>query len=334
VENFTWIRGAHSVKFGGDLQIVGDARQAGPLARYTFPSLAAYLAARDGTDRRSYTNYAQFIGVPAFEMTTALISLFVQDDWRLSSRVKLLYGLRYDRYRLPDGDPEAPYEASRAFTSDGNNLGPRVGLSWALGGDRKTVLRASTGVMYDQPLLAAYENAVQQNGVRAVSASLGPTSPGAPAFPNTLSPGAAIVLPALSIAAVDPDFRTARTIQSNVQIDRALGDRHSVQVGFVYTRGTGLPVVTNVNPINPVGTLADGRPIFASAVNADTRRDPRFNQINMVQSIGESTYRAVTLQLTRRFSKGLQFDLTYAYGKGEDNAPLTTVLAVQGDAGR
>ena len=334
IENFTWIRGDHSFKAGGDVQLVHDARVTTPISLYTFPNVSAYLAARDGVNRRGYTNYRQFVGVRDFEMNTRLFSLFIQDDWRLGSNVKLIYGVRYDLYSLPAGDANAPYEPSRSFSADRNNFGPRVGLSWAIGSDRKTVLRASTGIMYDQPLLAAYENAVQQNGIRAVTASLSPSSASAPDFPNALPSSASVTLPTLSIAAVDPDFRTGRTIQSNVQIDRALGRNYSIQVGLVHVKGNGLPVITDVNPINPVGTLADGRPIFSTAVSAATRRDPRFNQINTVQSIGDSTYKAMTVQITRRFSKGLQFDLTYAYGKGEDNAPLTSALAVQGDDGR
>src|SRR5437867_2605045 len=100
------------------------------------------------------------------------------------------------------------------------------------------------------------------------------------------------------------------------------------------TRGTNLPVVTNINVINPIGALADGRPIYSTAINGGTRLDPRYNAIFSTQSLGESTYRALTLQLTRRFNKGVQFDLAYSLAKSEDTAPITGTLSVQGDAGR
>jgi hypothetical protein len=101
-----------------------------------------------------------------------------------------------------------------------------------------------------------------------------------------------------------------------------------------YVKGYDLPVVTNVNLINPTGTLPDGRPIFATAVNAGTRVDPRYSTINSTQSIGESTYKNMTLQFTRRMHSGLQWDLSYTLGKSEDIAPITGTLSVQGDAGR
>ena len=56
--------------------------------------------------------------------------------------------------------------------------------------------------------------------------------------------------------------------------------------------------------------------------------------INSTQSIGDSTYRNMTLQFTRRNVNGVGFDLAYTLGKSEDNAPITNALSVQGDAGR
>jgi hypothetical protein len=62
--------------------------------------------------------------------------------------------------------------------------------------------------------------------------------------------------------------------------------------------------------------------------------DPRYNVINATQAIGESTYKNLTLQFTRRNTAGIQWDLAYTLGKSEDNAPITGTLSVQGDAGR
>lgn len=334
IDNFTFIKGDHSFKAGADLQFVHDERTSTLQQAYTFSSIDKYLAARNGTDRFAYTNFLQFIGPSSFQMDTGLYSLFVQDDWRLTRDMKVLYGIRYDLYNYPSGDPAAPFSYSQDFKVSKSNFGPRLGLAWTLGHDRKTVLRASTGLMYDQPLLGAYENAVQQNGVRSVTVSLSPTSPGAPAFPGTLGSAAGTTTKAPSIFTVDPAFKPGRTLQNNVQIDRALGANYSVQVGFVFVKGYDLPVITDINLISPVGTLADGRPIFSTAVSAATRKDPRFDHVNTVQSIGDSTYKALTLQLTRRFARGVQFDFTYTLGKGTDNAPLTSVLSVQGDDGR
>ena len=102
----------------------------------------------------------------------------------------------------------------------------------------------------------------------------------------------------------------------------------------MYAKGNQLPVVTNVNPINPVGSLGDGRPVYSTTASAATRLDPRFNQIQQVMSIGESSFKSMTLQVNRRFAHGLSFNVQYSLGKGLDNTPLLTQLTVQAETGR
>jgi hypothetical protein len=184
-------------------------------------------------------------------------------------------------------------------------------------------------------LLGAYEAAIQANGLpERTTVNVTPAASGAPNFPNTLEnlpPG--FTPPAQSLTGVDPDFEVARTWQNNVQYEFAIGQQHYFTMGYTHVEGDLLPVITNINPINPVGQLGDGRPIFG-APSAATRFDPRFNQINVVQSVGDSKYNALALQFGRRLSSGVQFDFNYTIGKGEDNAPLTSALSVQGDDGR
>jgi hypothetical protein len=102
----------------------------------------------------------------------------------------------------------------------------------------------------------------------------------------------------------------------------------------MYAKGSQLPVVTNINPTNPIGTLADGRPIYNTTASAATRLDPRFNLIQQVGSIGESTFKSMTIGATKRLSHGLSLNVQYSLGKGLDNTPLLTQLTVQAETGR
>jgi hypothetical protein len=323
IDNVTLLRGSHSYKAGIDAQFVHDERTSAPLLSYTFPSIAAYNLARSGANPLGYTNFSQVFGELSFEMDTQLYGAFVQDDWQVSPNLKVLYGVRYDLYNAPDGVASAPFDGNRSFGVDKNNFGPRAGFAYTL--NPQTVVRASTGIMYDQPILIAYENALQFSGSpRTFTVSLTPTTAGAPGFPNNLSntpPGFA--LPTQSIATIDPDFQIARTWQSNVQLERAIGNDYSVTLGYVFSKINDLPVVTDSNLINPVSTLPDGRPVYAAAVNASTRVDPRFNHIYSLQSVGEGHYNALSVSLSRRFSRGTTFNMSYTFAKGEDNAPLS-----------
>ena len=330
VDNFSYIRGAHAFKVGFDWQHVYDERTAAPQWVYTFPTVAAYLAAKAGTAPLGYTTMTQITGDLGFNMATNIQSYFVQDDWQIKPSVKVLFGVRYDLYKYPDGLSTAPLAQTQAFNIDKNNWGPRVGVAWAI--DKKTVLRGSTGIMYDQPILGGYEQALQLSGSpKAPAYTYSGTQAGAPAFPGTVSTG---TVSTQSPWAIDPEFQVAHTWQANAQLEHAFVNDLSTSLSVMYAKGSQLPVVTDINLMNPVSFLSDGRPVYSTAVSGTTRVDPRFNHINEVQSLGESTFKSMTLQASKRFAAGLTFNVQYSLGKGIDNAPIPTQLTVQAEAAR
>lgn len=330
VDNFSYIRGAHAFKVGFDWQHVYDERTAAPQWVYNFPSVASYLAAKAGTNPFGYSNMTQITGDLGFNMATNIQSYFAQDDWQIKPSIKVLYGVRYDLYKYPDGLSTAPLAQTQTFNIDRNNWGPRVGIAWAI--DKKTVLRSSTGIMYDQPILGGYEQALQLSGSpKAPAYTYSGTQAGAPAFPGTVSTG---TLTTQSPWAIDPEFQVAHTWQANAQLEHAFVNDLSTSLSVMYAKGSQLPVVTDINLMNPISFLSDGRPVYSTAVSGTTRVDPRFNHINEVQSLGESTFKSMTLQASKRFAAGLTFNVQYSLGKGIDNAPIPTQLTVQAEAAR
>ena len=125
-------------------------------ATYSFPSVQSYNDAVSGVNPKGYTTFAQTIGEPNFDMRNALFSTFIQDDLKLTSDFKLLYGVRYDYYMYPGGIDGSPYSvvqprqeqhrAARRLRVDARRRPPH-GAAW------------QQGLMYDQPLLAIIENA-------------------------------------------------------------------------------------------------------------------------------------------------------------------------------
>ena len=326
IDNVSLIRGPHAFKTGIDAQWIADKRVRGDLFLYNFPSIDAYLAAKSGANPFAYSNFQQQLGDLSAKYDSGFYGFFVQDDWQISSRVKLLYGLRYDVFDVPAARPFAANPYSQGFTIDKNNFGPRAGLSWAADQSARTVVRASVGLMYEPPLLDFYDNAILNNG-DPKSYNVGPvlgTAVGAPAFPASLaSPPPGFVLPKQSINGVDANFKTQSAWLSNVQVERALRDDLAVTVGYVNSIGRHLPVLLDVNLVPSGATLADGRPVFSSA-----RVDPTFDHINVFQSIGESTYNAFTATITKRMTHGWQGQATYTLARGVDNAPLTGTYVV------
>src|SRR5262249_25616696 len=151
----------------------------------------------------------------------------------------------------------------------------------------RTVVRASTGLMYEPPLLDFYDNAILNNGDPAsFSVSISGTSAGAPPFPTSLANvPSTFVLPRQSINGVDPGFKSQSAGLSNVEVERELRSDMAFSVGYVNSVGHNLPVLMDVNLIPTGATLPDGRPIFSTAVSSATRVNPAFDHVNVFQSI-------------------------------------------------
>lgn len=329
--NLTWTNGNHVSKFGFGFNNIADTRRSNVFARYTFPTLAAYIAAKNGTAPKGYTNYVEAFGNPDIEYNSRFYNLFAQDDWKVTPKLKLNFGLRYDLYDIPEADAASPIAASQKFKVDKNNFAPRLGIVYGLrDGDRPTVIRASAGIYYDTVYLDFYQRAIQNNGTaKFFNFTIAPATAGSPSFPGTLGTLPAGLLPVQSIESIDSDFKNMYAIHFNAQIEQALTEDLSFTVGFIRSSGRHIPLYRNINRINPISTLADGRPIFSNSINATTRLDPRFNNILLAESVGTSGYNALTLQLNKRFSKGFQFSANYTLSKSEDDAPEQNLVATQ-----
>lgn len=332
LDNVTITRGTHTMKFGGGFNVIDDTQKAGIFARYTFPSIAAYVAAKNGTSPLGYSNYVESFGEPSVSFRSIFYNFFGQDDWRVTPRLKVNYGVRYDLYAVPEAPANAPLALSQKFRTDKNNFAPRLGVVYLLReGDRPTVVRGSMGIYYDPPQTDLYRRAIQNNGSPIFfNFTFNPTTAGAPSFPNTLgSLPAGAALPRQSVEAVAPDFSNLYAFHTNAQVEQALSKNLSLTAGIIYSKGTHIPVYRNINPINPVASLADGRPIFSATINATTRVYPQFNNVLLAESVGNSNYTAGTISLNKRFWSGYQFSANYTYSHAIDDAPEQNLVATQ-----
>jgi len=191
---------------------------------------------------------------------------------------------------------------------------------------------------YEPPWLDVYMRALLNNGdpkffslrFRGTDGGVRPQDTLAPAFPNTFSGSqpAGSALPRQDIVTVSPDFENMYAINSDIQLEQALTADMSLAVAYVHAAGRHIPVYRSINPIESGRFLADGRPVFGPG-----RVDPRFNVIQMAESAGVSRYDAFTLQLTQRFSHGIQFSANYTLSKAIDDAPEQNVTYMIGGLG-
>lgn len=316
-ENLTWIHGKHSFKFGGYFQENVDFQRATGYTQYTFSSIANYNLAKSGANPLAYsTVQVNSSGtVPSYK--SKFFGLYAQDSWHITPKLMLIYGVRWDKFLPPDADSGALFEDSRSFHSPSANFSPRFGFAYSV--NSKTVIRGSAGVFYENPATNTWFNALLNNG-KVASATFQSTSPGAPAFPTIISSVPAPTTPP-SIWTVSPDFENAYTMNFSLQVQRELSKSDAITVGYVHTAGRNLEFLRNMNLINPIGTLADGRPIFSTAVNANTRLFPQFNSITLEDSGARSNYDALVMNYTHRLTKGVELSASYTWSHSISNAP-------------
>jgi hypothetical protein len=322
-DNFTKIMGAHTFKAGFGFQQNNDNQLSAVYSQYTFSSVSNYVAASSGANPLAYSQFTTILGVPGAAYKSNFYDLFVQDSWQVRPNLLVIYGVRWDRFQAPSGEANAPFSYTQSFRTPGKDFAPRLGLAWSL--TPKTVLRASSGMFYDAPSTNLWYKSLTTDGsTRAFTDTFTPNSANAPLFPNVFNflPGATLPAPP-SIIALSPNYKNPYTINTSVQIVQQLSNNDALTVGYVRTSARDLTYQRDMNLINPVSYLADGRPVYSSAINASTRLYPQFNGITLQDTGASLNYNALIVNYTHRFSRGYLVNASYTWSHSISDAPET-----------
>jgi len=295
-------------------------------ARGPVTALENHLWARQGridpaTNRPfTYTQLTLAFGERVLRYAQVYYGVYLQDQWRATRNLTLNYGLRWETGSPPEADQTSPFELSRQFPVDRNNVAPRFGFAWSPRGSQKTVLRGSYGIYYDAPQGNYFRDALTNNAQRQLSIQISGSSAGAPVYPNYPTSPAGLAVVRSSLTVIDPRLAWMYAQQAQLAVQRELRRDLAVTVSYALTRGTKIPVAQNLNLAPAVGVLPDGRPLYSSA-----RLDARFNNIAMITAAGNSNYNALGINLNQRFRRHYQFNLSYTWSHALDNAPETGI---------
>ena len=317
-DNFTIIKRSHTIKAGFGFQQNLDNQLADVYTQYTFPTIAAYLSALSGANPYAYSTFNASVGQPGAWYHSFFWNLFVQDSWQVTPKLLVIGGLRYDKFKGPDGDPNFQLPFSQHFRSPRGNFAPRLGLAWSI--NSKTVLRVNSGIFYEAPPTNLWYNALYNDGgSSAYIAAISSQTAGAPAFPATVVNG---TLPrsAQTLYTITPNFKDGYAINSSIQITRQLTQSDALTVGYANTGGRNLEYLRNMNLINPIRYLADGRPVFGPA-SAATRANPLYNNIALQDIGNNSSYNALIVNYQHRFGQGIFISGSYTWSHSIDDAP-------------
>jgi hypothetical protein len=268
---------------------------------------------------------------------------YIQDDWRVNSKLTLNLGLRYDLFvpYVEVYDRQSNFDtstgkfvvASDDATINGIKVGrqlqttpkkdfaPRFGFAYDLFGKGQTVLRGGYGIFWNNPLTGTssqkpsnppflLSNSLSTTLLPALKLSAGIPAP-PPVDPNRAPSGT-------TRSIFDPEFADGYAQQWNLNLSQQLGRNYALELSYVGSKGTHLVIKDDINQAPPV----------VGVNNADVNRpfitlDPGLRSLSQVQSRGDSNHHAMLVKFSNRFSNGLLFVNSYTFGKTIDSVSDT-----------
>jgi hypothetical protein len=303
IDNVSWFRGAHGVKAGVNVRRVRHDSNATATTALVFPSLSDFAA--------NLPSQATFSpALPTTFIRGWTYSGYLQDDFKATDRLMANLGLRYD-YTPPYSDVDdrvrnfdvttmqltAP--GQRLYQPDRNNVAPRLGFTYDLRGNGRTILRGGFGLYYGMypPVAAGSLLVANAPGATLVTRAQDPTLQ----YPLTSVAG---VTNPPTRRAIDPRREDNYNRQMTVNLQRQLGASMSLTIGYV---GNWSLHNERTRPLNLIDPATHQRP------------NPQFSQILFAESSGSATYHGLQASITRRFSNGLSFNANYAYSRLRDD---------------
>ena len=169
IDQISYLRGKHAFKFGGELRrdLVHQGTYRGARGRVTFTNLEALLSGAP-------SNAGLLAGDPLRNLSQWLYAGYAQDDWRITPRITLNLGIRYEYQAVPteannllgNWEPSVGFEQvgkniSSIYKGDHKNFSPRFGVAWDVSGKGTTVVRLGGSIVYDLLSMSTYMS--QQN---------------------------------------------------------------------------------------------------------------------------------------------------------------------------
>lgn len=344
-DDIIWTSGAHSTRIGGKATKLKENTwapfQVAP--QWTFANLTSFMQGNANTLNGQVSD-AQNPGADSTkDYRYWVYSMYVDDQWKLTKKLTLNIGLRYEptsiiksvkheQYNLinaPYGQ-WVPVQQSTNVNPSLHNIDPRIGLAWDPFADHTTSVRVGFG-LFHSVLYSRDTNHWLQPPFLTVAQSTTSNPPIQFPFPFTNVPrSTGTVIPTdgtLSCTNCDYFGRdtTPYQMQWNLNIQREVLPNTVATIGYIGSHSVHLPAQKDFNtPVPFIGV--SGRPTFGvlnaanTAVVANQRLNPAYAYLQMIDALADAHYHALQSGLNHRFSRGWQTQVTYTWSKSIDNS--------------
>jgi hypothetical protein len=310
IDNLSVTKGSHLLKFGADYRWLSPLGS--PLSYAQFAEFSG-LSANAGGALSGTALVAETFAIQSNALLAPSFSAYGQDTWKITPRLTLTYGLRWDiNWPL-----KAKNSANAPFTVTGlndpptialaprgtplyqttyGNVAPRLGLAYELheGPSWGSVLRAGFGIFYDLGYgsLGGVSFYFPYEAVKVIAPAEFPLSP-ADAAPPLFS----VNPPVPTIIVADPHLKLPRSYQWNVALEQSVGNSQSVSLTYAGAIGRDLLRVSDLVNVNP-----------------------DFGLVAVTGNTATSDYHALQLKFQRHLSRGLQALASYTFARSIDSA--------------
>ena len=347
---YSWNKGRHSLKLGGELSLDKDIQQTllNNYGTWTF---------NNGATKNALADFE--LGIPSAVTQDAPVTgytnswytaMFAQDDWRLHPRLTMNAGLRWD-IQTPPTDPlnrvttYVPGQKSvvntlapvgQLFYGDPgvergvvstkfHHFSPRLGFAWDPFGDGKTSVRAAAGLFYGslsgnewntmtnfQPFSTrlTFTNINQKTNSAGVPLGATLKDPYNAFVGGNPFPYKGTFVSGGGMFGVDKNFQWPYSYQLNFSVQRQLTNDITMTAAYVGTLSHNLPFGRDVN--YPVLTPT----ATSSGASVLSRRpNPAFGAVTILGSDQTASYHALQMTSAMRMTHHLSFSAFYTYSK-------------------
>ena len=356
VDNFSYTSGKHNIKFGGSYQLGNLYRNwdLGSPGYYTFANaFGSSVAVNSNGTIGPYDDYtvSNLVKDAPYFMETSIdpttgnkanayrhyiyhdAALFVQDDFRVSRRLTVNLGLRWERFQAPTENHGVIAQFTNWFGSlnpadiaqakavpvtsmwhtRNKDFGPRIGFAYDVFGNGKMSVRGGYGISYDRIFDNVWSNGAWNPPFYGL-ADLDASGANQVYYSNPIATGKAYVPNSLPSAAVPLSLRTMEQYLKDssgqnlfLSVERQLSKDYLVRVNYQASLGRHLPVLMNINRFDGMR--------YNATLSAVLRPQPIYNGFNYRSNITSSNYNALIVEVQKRFSNGLQGQFSYNRSK-------------------
>ena len=374
-DNFSWFRGKHVVTVGANFEkfsffnsfnifrygvfFLGPPDSTGRFGGSTFSSLDDFFR-RTNPNNTSMAKDSTFINFRGFPYTASgpykgedisigQLGFYLQDEYPVSDRLNLTYGLRVDFPMYFTNPIDNPYSRGlTALDANGNPeivdqskfpsaaalWSPRLGFNWNASGDRRTQVRGGTGIFTGRVPFVWIGNVISNPGGNPNLFPAGPLRPtGSSSDSSTLAQS-------FDVNAVNPKFKWPQVWTTDLAIDHQLPGGLLGTLEVIYGKDIHAIIMRNADLRTPLGTLPgpDGRPFYGgcSLTACPTGSSPLGYSLNAAGGAGiyvlDNTNDGhsinVTGQLRKNFESGLSTSIGYSFTDARNNLKSTEIASV------